>query len=243
MDRRTTTAFAGASALLDRGVRDQLRLGLASPSGRTRFGAKIRASGTLALYVAVAHRLDSRTFSLGLGQIDDLGDRSSRGCFIIAHDSSPGWRPDMSSTNICGTWVWAPSGEARCDALKKSSRPDSTFAVSVGSTGVALSDGASRRTATSGRTRQRGKGAPRGGRHGLTRPAATVREESPLGAETTVVAAPTRARRRVAMPAPRAVELTREQEFAYIRSDMRRLFIIAGGLLALMLILLIVVSR
>jgi hypothetical protein len=49
--------------------------------------------------------------------------------------------------------------------------------------------------------------------------------------------------RRTAAPASRAVELTREQEFAYIRSDMRRLFVIAGGLLAVMLVLLIVVSR
>jgi hypothetical protein len=39
------------------------------------------------------------------------------------------------------------------------------------------------------------------------------------------------------------VELTREQEFAFIRSDMRRLFLIAGGLLAVMLIMLIAVSR
>jgi hypothetical protein len=39
------------------------------------------------------------------------------------------------------------------------------------------------------------------------------------------------------------IELSREQEFAYIRSDMRRLILIAGGLLAFMLILLVVVSR
>jgi len=45
------------------------------------------------------------------------------------------------------------------------------------------------------------------------------------------------------MATTRVVELTREQEFAYIRSDMRRLVIIAGGLLALMVLLLIVVSR
>ena len=45
------------------------------------------------------------------------------------------------------------------------------------------------------------------------------------------------------MPAPPAVELTRQQEFAYIRSDLRRLFVIAGGLLAVMLILLVVVNR
>jgi len=37
--------------------------------------------------------------------------------------------------------------------------------------------------------------------------------------------------------------MPREQEFAYIRSDMRRLFLIAGGLLAIMIFLLLVVSR
>jgi len=47
----------------------------------------------------------------------------------------------------------------------------------------------------------------------------------------------------MARAAPRVAELTREQEFSYIRSDMHRLFVIAGGLLAVMLVLLIVVSR
>jgi hypothetical protein len=42
---------------------------------------------------------------------------------------------------------------------------------------------------------------------------------------------------------PRVAELTREQEFIYIRSDMRRLFVIASVLLAVMLVLLFVVSR
>ena len=56
-----------------------------------------------------------------------------------------------------------------------------------------------------------------------------------------VVTETTRSRR--APVPPGVVELTREQEFAYIRSDMRRLFLIAGGLLAVLLILLIVVSR
>ena len=105
-----------------------------------------------------------------------------------------------------------------------------------------MSDGASRRTGTSGRTRQRGKGAPRGGRHGLTRSATPVQEESPLR-ETTVIGMAPRARRSAPMPATRSVELSREQEFAYIRSDMRRLVFIAGGLLVLMLVLLIVVNR
>jgi hypothetical protein len=76
----------------------------------------------------------------------------------------------------------------------------------------------------------------------LTRPAVPVRDAVGLG-EGIVVEAPSRARRPAAAPASRAVELTREQEFAYIRSDMRRLFVIAGGLLAVMLVLLIVVSR
>ena len=104
-----------------------------------------------------------------------------------------------------------------------------------------MSDNSRRRAATSGRTRQRGKGAPRGGRHGLTRSTATVQAE-PLPRQETDVGSPTRHRRRAAMAATPAIELTREQEFAYIRSDMRRLIIIAGALLALMLALLIIVN-
>jgi len=104
-----------------------------------------------------------------------------------------------------------------------------------------LSDGASKRSATAGRTREGRKGGPRGGRHGLTRPAATTRVVAPVGDR--VVAAPTRGRRTGLAAAPRVVELTREQEFAYIRSDMRRLFLIAGGLLAIMIVLLVVISR
>ncbi|MCC2627163.1 MAG: hypothetical protein K0S14_813 [Thermomicrobiales bacterium] len=104
-----------------------------------------------------------------------------------------------------------------------------------------MSDSASRRSATTGRTRQRRRGGARGGRHGLTRPAAPSSVVGPLG--DGVVAETTRSRRSPATVAPRLVELTREQEFAYIRSDMRRLFLIAGGLLALMLILLVVFSR
>ena len=104
-----------------------------------------------------------------------------------------------------------------------------------------MSDGAPRRPATTGRTRHR-KGGPRGGRHGLNRPAATP-QGAGLAGDGVAVAAPTRSRRSVARVAPRVVELTREQEFAFIRSDMHRLFVIAGGLLAVMLVLLVVVSR
>ena len=105
-----------------------------------------------------------------------------------------------------------------------------------------MSDGARRRAATSGRTGQRRKPVPRGGRHGLTRSARTVPDAGLVG-DGVVAPEPTRARRRVAPPATRVVELTREQEFAYIRSDMRRLIVIASGLLVLMLVLLLVVSR
>jgi hypothetical protein len=70
----------------------------------------------------------------------------------------------------------------------------------------------------------------------------SVREESAFGDEI-VVAIPTRARRPVAAPAPRVVELTRDEEFSYIRSDMRRLLLIASGLLVLMLALLLFVNR
>ena len=107
-----------------------------------------------------------------------------------------------------------------------------------------MSDGARRQPVTSGQTRQRRRGGPRGGRHGLARPTAPVRAENPPGeGEATFLATPVRARRSVAAPTTRAVELTREQEFAYIRSDMRRLFAIAGGLLAVMLVLLVLANR
>jgi hypothetical protein len=75
----------------------------------------------------------------------------------------------------------------------------------------------------------------------LARPATTTRVVRPVG--DGIVAAPTRGRRPGLAAAPRVAELTREQEFAYIRSDMRRLFVIAGGLLAVMIVLLFVVSR
>lgn len=75
----------------------------------------------------------------------------------------------------------------------------------------------------------------------MTRPTTATRVVGPVF--DGVVAAPARGRRAGLAAAPRAVELTRDQEFAYIRSDMRRLFVIAGGLLAIMIVLLFVVSR
>jgi hypothetical protein len=49
--------------------------------------------------------------------------------------------------------------------------------------------------------------------------------------------------RRLAASAFRPVGLTREQEYSYIRSDMKRLIFVAAGLLALMLLILVVVTR
>ena len=66
-------------------------------------------------------------------------------------------------------------------------------------------------------------------------------DEEELFEEGIAVAAPVRAQRATAAPASRFAELSREAEFAYIRSDMRRLIITAAGLLALMLILLVIV--
>ncbi len=104
MDRRTTTAFAGASALLDRGIRDQLRLGWRLLRDERVSALKFALPALLALYVVSPIDLIP-DFLLGLGQIDDLGVVIAG---VLAHcaESSPGWRPDMSSTNICGTWAW-----------------------------------------------------------------------------------------------------------------------------------------
>ena len=51
MDRRTTTAFAGASALLDRGIRDQLRLSWRLLRDERVSALKFALPALLALYV------------------------------------------------------------------------------------------------------------------------------------------------------------------------------------------------
>jgi uncharacterized membrane protein YkvA (DUF1232 family) len=72
MNRRTTTAFAGASVLLDRGIRDQLRLGWRLLRDERVTALKLALPALLALYVMSP--IDSiPDFLLGLGQIDDLG--------------------------------------------------------------------------------------------------------------------------------------------------------------------------
>ncbi len=52
-------------------------------------------------------------------------------------------------------------------------------------------------------------------------------------------ALPARPRKRAT---PKVIPLTREQEYAYIRSDMQRLLTISGGLLVLMIALLFVIE-
>jgi uncharacterized membrane protein YkvA (DUF1232 family) len=72
MNRRTTSAFAGASALLDRGTRDQLRLSWRLLQDERVSALKFALPALLALYVASP--IDPiPDFLLGLGQIDDLG--------------------------------------------------------------------------------------------------------------------------------------------------------------------------
>lgn len=89
--------------------------------------------------------------------------------------------------------------------------------------------------------RTRRKGAPRGGRHGLSRPAPASEPIEEL--ELVEVAAPTRSRRvRTERPMPTPT-ISREAEMAYVRADMRKLFVISGALLALMLVILALVGR
>ena len=72
MNRRTTTAFAGASALLDRGIRDQLRLGWRLLRDERVPALKFALPAFLALYFVSPIDLIP-DFLLGLGQMDDLG--------------------------------------------------------------------------------------------------------------------------------------------------------------------------
>jgi uncharacterized membrane protein YkvA (DUF1232 family) len=69
---RSTTAFAGTSALLDRGVRDQLRLAWRLLRDERVSALKFALPALIGLYVLSP--IDSiPDFFLGLGQIDDLG--------------------------------------------------------------------------------------------------------------------------------------------------------------------------
>jgi uncharacterized membrane protein YkvA (DUF1232 family) len=72
MTRRATTAFAGASVLMDRGIRDQLGLSWRLLRDERVSAFKFVLPALLALYVASP--IDPiPDFLLGLGQMDDLG--------------------------------------------------------------------------------------------------------------------------------------------------------------------------
>ena len=72
MNRRAATAFAGASVLMDRGIRDQLRLSWRLLRDERVPAFKFVLPALLALYVASP--IDPiPDFLLGLGQMDDLG--------------------------------------------------------------------------------------------------------------------------------------------------------------------------
>src|SRR4051794_22266586 len=72
MQRHTTSAFAGAGALLDRGMRDQLRLSWRLLRDERVSGLKFALPAFLALYV-ISPFDPIPDFLLGLGQVDDLG--------------------------------------------------------------------------------------------------------------------------------------------------------------------------
>jgi len=72
MHRQSTAAFAGASALLNRGVRDQLRLAWRLLRDDRVSALKFALPALIGLYVLSP--IDSiPDFFLGLGQFDDLG--------------------------------------------------------------------------------------------------------------------------------------------------------------------------
>ena len=72
MERRTASAFAGAGALLDGGLRDQLKLSWRLLRDERVSGIKFALPALLALYVLSP--IDPiPDFLLGLGQVDDVG--------------------------------------------------------------------------------------------------------------------------------------------------------------------------
>lgn len=72
MQQRTTSAFGGAAALLDRGVRDQLRLSWRLLRDERVSAFKYGLPALIALYVLSP--IDPiPDFMLGIGQMDDLG--------------------------------------------------------------------------------------------------------------------------------------------------------------------------
>ncbi|MCA9878870.1 MAG: hypothetical protein KC442_13855 [Thermomicrobiales bacterium] len=91
-------------------------------------------------------------------------------------------------------------------------------------------------------TQQRKQGKPRAAKkeaHGAAPKAAPA----PAAAKLSPRAAAFQARRGGAATPASSFVLSREQEMAYIRDDLRRLIYIAGALLVLMLVILYVIER
>ena len=126
MGHRSTTAFAGTSALLDRGVRDQLRLAWRLLRDERVSALKFALPALVALYVLSP--IDSiPDFFLGLGQIDDLGAITA-GVLILARlipRLAPGHVVDEHLRNMGMSYpIMKPGGvahdyiEARFDVLR-----------------------------------------------------------------------------------------------------------------------------
>lgn len=94
--------------------------------------------------------------------------------------------------------------------------------------------------------RTRRKGSQRGGRHGLSRPSPPAEAVAELEFVEAVATspAPTARSRRVRAERPVvAPTISREAEMAYVRADMRKLLLISGALLTLMLVILALIGR
>jgi hypothetical protein len=108
---------------------------------------------------------------------------------------------------------------------------------------IELSERTTRRRTTGDRAKQRQRG-PRSARKqtstavGAASPAAAAAVASGAG-----TAMPATRSRRLTASTFRPIGLTRTQEYDYIRSDIRRLFVVAGGMFALMLVILVVLTR
>jgi hypothetical protein len=106
-----------------------------------------------------------------------------------------------------------------------------------------MSDSATKRRATSGRSKQRRKPSAQ---RAPSRPAVPTLPGpvgNPVGTAPLTQGSLLAARARAAVAAARAPTLSRAEEYAYIRADLRRLLTIAAILLAVMLVLLFIVER
>jgi hypothetical protein len=110
-----------------------------------------------------------------------------------------------------------------------------------------LSDKTARKKSATRSQRQRRKGTPKGSPRGEQRPAnGPILVQGDTVVTATAVApspAVVRTRRTRPMNLAPAFALSRAEEYAYIRADMRRLIFIAAVLLVLMLAILVVVER